>query len=80
MLRYEQDATTSVADVKRTGLTGCPQLFERSKFSNEIGAAVSLMPNSVRIMRALGFELNRGQPVAVHDVSERLYPRAIFML
>ena len=73
MLRYiyRQDATTpvAVAKVKDDGLTDWPQLFERSKFSNEVGAAVSLMPNSVRALRALGFDLNQGQPVPVHDVS-----------
>lgn len=32
------------------------QIFERSKFSNEVGAAVTISPNGTRVLRALGFD------------------------
>ncbi|KAJ4247096.1 hypothetical protein NW762_013234 [Fusarium torreyae] len=36
-------------------------VYERSKFSNEVGAAINIGPNAVPVMRALGFDLERAQ-------------------
>ncbi|CZR55267.1 uncharacterized protein PAC_05154 [Phialocephala subalpina] len=35
------------------------EIFERSKFSNEVGAAVTISPNGTRVLQALGFNFTK---------------------
>ena len=37
------------------------QIFEKSKFAAEIGAAVSLAPNGVRVLRSFGFSFEKAR-------------------
>ncbi|KAF2184231.1 FAD dependent oxidoreductase [Zopfia rhizophila CBS 207.26] len=41
------------------------EIFERSHFSNEIGAAISLCPNAGRILKQWGYEFNRANVIAL---------------
>jgi salicylate hydroxylase len=39
------------------------QIFERSNFSSEVGAALTLSPNCTRVLRELGFDFKKGDGV-----------------
>ena len=41
--------------------TSIVQIFEKSKFATEIGAALSLSPNGVRVLRGLGFSFEKAR-------------------
>jgi salicylate hydroxylase len=45
------------------------QIFERSHFSNEIGAAISLCPNASRILKQWGYEFVRSRGVIAEQAS-----------
>jgi salicylate hydroxylase len=47
------------------------QIFERSAFSNEVGAAVTISPNGTRVLRELGFDFKKGGGVRQQHL--RLY-------
>jgi len=47
--------------LRRAGHT--VEIFEKSQFKNEIGAAITLTPNGNRILRKWGFDFEKGRPV-----------------
>ena len=49
--------------------SACEQLYERSKFANEIGAAINMCPNAARILSYYEFDFPRAMPTAVEEVS-----------
>lgn len=49
---------------------GCIQLYERSKFANEIGAAINMCPNAARILSYYEFDVDRAMPTTVEEVSD----------
>ncbi|KAF5532893.1 FAD dependent oxidoreductase [Fusarium mexicanum] len=42
-------------------------VYERSKFSNEVGAAINVGPNAAPVMRALGFDIEKAQLLAAQE-------------
>lgn len=49
--------------------SGCEKLYERSKFANEIGAAINMCPNAARILSYYEFNFPRAMPTTVEEVS-----------
>ena len=45
------------------------QVYERSKFANEIGAAINMCPNAARILSYYEFNFDRAMPTTVEEVS-----------
>ncbi|KAF4630292.1 hypothetical protein G7Y89_g7841 [Cudoniella acicularis] len=52
------------------------QIFERSSFSNEIGAAVTISPNGTRVLREFGFDFKKVGGVAIK--SQQTYDASTF--
>src|SRR6266516_5993467 len=48
---------------------GVYQIFERSHFSNEIGAGISLCPNASRVLKQWGYEFVRTRGVIAEQAS-----------
>jgi 2-polyprenyl-6-methoxyphenol hydroxylase-like FAD-dependent oxidoreductase len=48
----------------------CLQIYERSKFANEIGAAINMCPNAARILSYYEFDFARAMPTSVEEVSK----------
>lgn len=44
------------------------QIYERSKFSNEVGAAIHVCPNAARILSQWQFDFERADAVVVREV------------
>ena len=49
-------------------LTHRGQIFEKSKFANEVGAAIAIAPNATRILTRLGFDPKRSKGVYYKNV------------
>jgi hypothetical protein len=47
----------------------CLQVFERSSFRNEAGAAISLTPNGARLLHRWGFDPEKARGIANIQVS-----------
>jgi hypothetical protein len=47
------------------------QLYEKSQFANEIGAAINVCPNAARILSYFEFDFSCGLPTQVDEVSTR---------
>jgi salicylate hydroxylase len=47
------------------------QVFERSNFTSEVGAAVTISPNGTRVLRKLDFDFKRGRGVDIRHL--RMY-------
>lgn len=50
-----------------------PQLFERSRFANEIGAAIHLSPNANGVLQRLGIDATKFGAVEAELVSVGLF-------
>jgi len=50
-------------------LTDITKLFERSNFSNEVGAAINVGPNAVPVLKALGFDFQGAKFMVARGVS-----------
>ena len=48
----------------------CAQVFERSSFRNEAGAAISLTPNGARLLHRWGFDPEKARGIANIQVSD----------
>jgi salicylate hydroxylase len=46
-----------------------PQLFERSNFNNEVGAAVTISPNGTRVLRELDFDFKTAGGVRMQHLN-----------
>jgi salicylate hydroxylase len=44
------------------------QVFEKSRFKNEIGAAINVCPNATRLLTSYGFDFARTGSVPVEQV------------
>ncbi len=44
------------------------QIFEKSEFSSEVGAAINVCPNAGRILSRWGFDFERWQPCVAQEV------------
>ena len=44
------------------------QIFERSRFGNEIGAAINICPNAARILSYYEFDFAQGMPTPLEEV------------
>ena len=44
------------------------KIFERSKFSNEVGAAIHVCPNASRVLRYWGFDFEKANQVSFGQV------------
>ena len=55
---------------KKTDPNAAPtiQIFERSRFSREVGAAIAICPNATRILTRWGFDFERAGAVANEKV------------
>ena len=51
----------SVADCR-------PQVYERSQFANEVGAAITTCPNASRVLQYYGLDTDRAQGMSLDDV------------
>lgn len=49
------------------------ELFERSRFANEIGAAIHLSPNANGVLRRLGIQAEDFGAVEAEQVRHRMY-------
>ncbi|KEF62418.1 uncharacterized protein A1O9_00390 [Exophiala aquamarina CBS 119918] len=45
------------------------ELYERSKFANEIGAAINMCPNAARILSYYEFNFDRAMPTTVEELN-----------
>ncbi len=48
------------------------KVFEQSRFSHEVGAAIHLQPNAARVMKQLGFDHDRAKSVINLHVRRQL--------
>jgi salicylate hydroxylase len=46
------------------------KLYERSHFSNEIGAAINIGPNAAPVLQALGFDVTGARLMEVDEVCQ----------
>lgn len=46
-----------------------PKLYERSNFSNEVGAAINVGPNAVPVLKTLGFNFKGAKMMKAGGVS-----------
>ena len=57
-----------------TKLPTSVQLYERSQFANEVGAAIHVGPNADLVLQMLGFDHKRAGLMAVEEVEIPHYP------
>lgn len=50
------------------------EIFERSRFKHETGAAISVTPNATNILEHLGFDFEKAQPVPNEQLRMKLAP------
>ena len=66
---HNVEVSSSLHDVSYPALSNPRQIYERSRFANEIGAAINVCPNACRALSFFEFNFERPRPTVTEEVS-----------